>query len=76
MKRSALGRRVRGLDSFDSTCFRVCAYHFADFDYFRFPAVYEAVTEEELRSFLNDAVRAEFCSLTRIDPILEGENEK
>ena len=76
MKRSAMGRRIRRLDSFDSTCFRVCAYHFADFDYFRFPAVYEAVTEEELRSFLNDAVRAEFCSLTRIDPILEGENEK
>ena len=76
MKRSAMGRRIRRLDSFDSTCFRVCAYHFADFDYFRFPAVYEAVTEEELRNFLNDAVRAEFCSLTRIDPILEGENEK
>lgn len=28
MKRSALGRRIRGLDSFDSTCFRLCAYHF------------------------------------------------
>ena len=25
MKRSALGRRIRGLDSFDSTCVRLCA---------------------------------------------------
>ena len=74
MKRSAMGRRIRRLDSFDSTCFRLCAYHFADFDYFRFPAVYEAVTEEELRNFLQDAVKAECCSLTRIDPIAEGEN--
>ena len=32
LKRSALGRRIRGLDSFDSTCFRICAYHFSDFD--------------------------------------------
>ena len=32
MKRSAFGRRIRGLDSFDSTCFRLCAYHFCDFD--------------------------------------------
>ncbi len=76
MKRSAMGRRIRQLDSFDSTCFRVCAYHFADFDYFRFPAVYEAVTEKELRNFLEDAVRADYCSLTRIDPITEGENEQ
>ena len=76
MKRSAMGRRIRRLDSFDSTCFRLCAYHFADFDYFRFPAVYEAVTEAEIRSFLADAVQAQTCSLTRIDPITEGENEK
>ena len=40
MKRSALGRRIRGLDSFDATCFRVCAYHFSNFDYFRFPEIY------------------------------------
>ena len=76
MKRSAMGRRIRRLDSFDSTCFRLCAYHFADFDYFRFPAVYEAVTEQELRDFLEDTVQVQYCSLTRINPITEGENEQ
>mgnify|MGYP002519692605 CR=1 FL=1 len=75
MKRSALGRRIRDLDSFDSTCFRLCAYHFADFDYFRFPAMYESVTEAEMREFLANAVRTDNCSLTRIDPITEGVNE-
>ena len=39
MKRSAFGRRIRDLDSFDSTCFRLCAYDLSDFDYFRFPDV-------------------------------------
>ena len=44
MKRSAMGRRIRDLDSFDSTCFRMCAYHFDEFDYFQFPKIYEEVT--------------------------------
>ena len=48
MKRSALGRRIRGLDSFDATCFRVCAYHFSNFDYFRFPEIYRQITADEI----------------------------
>ena len=69
MKRSALGRRIRGLDSFDSTCFRLCAYHFSDFDYFRFPEVYRGISAEEICDFLRRAVRAERCSLSVIYPV-------
>ena len=68
MKRSQLGRRIRGLDSFDSTCFRLCAYHMFDFDYFRFPAVCESITREEIRRFLADTVRRENCALCVIYP--------
>ena len=71
MKRSALGRRIRDLDSFDSTCFRVCAYHFSDFDYFRFPEIYAQVTAEEVQAFLPRVVREERCSLSIINPIEE-----
>lgn len=71
MKRSALGRRIRDLDSFDSTCFRLCAYHFSGFDYFRFPGVYEAVEPEEIRAFLDRVVRPERCGLSVIFPIEE-----
>ena len=71
MKRSALGRRIRGLDSFDSTCFRLCAYHFADFDYFDFPRVYEGITPEQILSFLTETVRQENCCLSVITPIQE-----
>lgn len=73
MKRSALGRRIRNLDSFDATCFRVCAYHFADFDYFRFPEVYRSIEAGEILDFLNRAVTPERCSLSVIKP-LEKEN--
>ena len=69
MKRSALGRRIRSLDSFDATCFRVCAYHFSDFDYFRFPEVYRSIEAEEISGFLSRVVRKERCSLSIINPV-------
>ncbi len=46
LKKSALGRRTRDLDSFESTCFRICAYELDGMDYFRFPEAYAAVTQE------------------------------
>jgi len=69
MKRSALGRRIRSLDFFDATCFRVCAYHFSDFDYFRFPEVYRSIEAAEIQGFLNRVVRPERCSLSIINPL-------
>ncbi len=68
MKRSALGRRIRDLDSFDSTCFRISAYHFSGFDYFRFPAIYESVTAEETVRFLERIVTKERCAMSVIRP--------
>ena len=69
MKRSALGRRIRQLDSFDGTCFRVCAYHFSGFDYFRFPEVYRSIEASEIQDFLNRVVQQERCSLSVINPL-------
>lgn len=68
MKRSAMGRRIRDLDSFDSTCFRVCAYHFDEFDYFDFPAVYAEVKKEEILEFLDRVVTEKRCTLSIIEP--------
>ena len=69
LKRSAMGRRVRDLDSFDSTCFRLCAYHFADFDYFRFPGIYAGITAGEVLAFLERTITAQRCALSVIDPM-------
>lgn len=68
MKRSALGRRIRGLDSFDSTAFRVCAYHFSGFDYFDFPRIYQSVQENDIREFIRRVVTVERCALSVIEP--------
>ena len=75
LKRSALGRRIRGLDSFDSTCFRLCAYHFSDFDYFRFPEIYRSIDAEQIRQFLARVVREEGCALSVITPTQPQEDE-
>ncbi len=71
MKRSAMGRRIRDLDSFDPTCFRLCAYHFNRYDYFRFPEIYDSIDARDILDFLAQAVREEGCSLSVINPIEE-----
>ena len=68
LKRSAMGRRVRDLDSFDGTAFRICAYFFSKFDYFDFPAVYEKVTVADVVEFLQRVVTEDRCSLCVIKP--------
>ena len=69
MKRSALGRRIRELDSFDSTCFRLCAYHFSEFDYFDFPEVYADISRENILQFIAGTVKPEGCCLSVITPL-------
>ena len=71
LKRSAMGRRIRDLDSFDSPCFRLCAYEMTDFDYFRFPELYAHIEAEEVRDFIAQVVRSEGCSLSVITPTKE-----
>ena len=74
LKRSAFGRRIRGLDSFDSTCFRLCAYHFSDFAYFRFPEIYRQIQTRQIRDFITQVVRPERCALSVITPFNQEES--
>ena len=68
MKRSAFGRRIRDLDSFDSTGFRMCAYLLSEYDYFEFPSLYRRVEAGELLEFLQRVVRRERCAMAVINP--------
>lgn len=68
IKRSSLGRRMRDLDSFDSLCFRICAYYFSGYDYFDFPALYAAIRPEEVTEFIRRVVQPQRCSISLIYP--------
>ena len=72
LKRSAMGRRIRDLDSFSSTCFRLCAYQCSGFDYFNFPKIYETVTAAHIREFLERFVTESNCSISIIYPTKEA----
>ena len=75
MKRSAMGRRIRSLDGFDSTAFRVCAYHFSGFDYFRFPEIYEKLKSQDVQDFLARVADPQRASLACIYPITQEEDQ-
>ncbi len=68
LKKGFMGARVKNLTGFDGTCFRLLAYHMEDYDYFRFPELFEQITAEDVRAFLQQHVRAENCALAIIDP--------
>lgn len=68
LKKSALGRRFRSLDSFDSLCFRICAAHFDEVQYLDFPAQYEAVTREQVEQFLRQTVGRDNCAMSVVLP--------
>ena len=68
LKRSALGRRMRNLDSFSSVCYRMCAYHFEGTDCFAFPERFREVGMEQVAEFLNRTVREDRCAMSVIRP--------
>ena len=68
LKRGAIGRRIRDLDSFSSTIFRVCAYYLTDFDYFCIPGIYQQVTAAHILEFLKKTICRERCAMSIIYP--------
>ena len=72
MKRSALGRRIRDLDSFDSTAYRICAYHMLQYPYFQFLELYPQITSQEILDFLRQVIRSDGCGLSVVYPIAKN----
>ena len=56
------------MDSFDSTCFRICAYHFSKFDYFQIPDIYEEITREDIRQFIRAVIDPQNMCMAVIYP--------
>lgn len=76
LKRSALGRRVRGLDGFESICYRICAYHFEGVDYFSFPEHFRSVTSDQVAELLRRTVCEERAAMSLIWPKDEAESDE
>lgn len=76
LKKSAIGRRVRDLDSFESLCYRICACHLDGARYLDFRALYDEVTKEQVERFLRDTVKESACAISVIAPRGWKEKEK
>lgn len=68
LKRSALGRRIRGLDSFDGMCYRMTIAGFDGYDYFTFPELYDSITPESVREMIAERVTGAQAVLSVIRP--------
>ena len=69
LKRASLGQRIRGLDSFDGLCYRMALGTFDRYDYFKFPQLYDQISPEDVRQFIETKLTEEQTVLSVIDPI-------
>ncbi len=68
LRRSALGRRLRGLDSFEGMCYRMVVSCFDNCDYLRFPQYYKELTVQDVQRFIRDRIVREQAVLSVILP--------
>lgn len=68
LKKSSLGRRIRGLDSFDGICYRMAIADFDGYQYFTFPELYDEITPEDVETLLREQIIPEQAVLSVIYP--------
>ena len=66
--RANFGSNLRGLNSFENIAVSLTEGYFGGFDPFRFPQVFDSVTQEDVLSFLRDSVTEERAVLSEIVP--------
>ncbi|MDE7244119.1 MAG: insulinase family protein [Oscillospiraceae bacterium] len=69
IQRAAYGRMIRSLNTFDNIAISMSEGHFRNFDYFRFPEIFETVTKADVEAFLRETVTEERAALSIIEPV-------
>ncbi len=65
-----LGRRTRDLDSFEGVCYAMCSCGFEGVEYLDYPALFHAVTPEDVELFVRENVK-KAAALSVIEPANE-----
>ena len=66
--RASFGSSLRGLNSFENIAVSLTEGCFGGFDPFRFPQIFDAVTQEDILNFLRDNMTADRAVLSEIVP--------
>ena len=68
VRSAAFGANLRGLNSFENIAVSLTEGYFHGYDPFRFPQVFDSVTEEDVAAFLLENLRPEHMVLSQITP--------
>lgn len=63
---------MRELDSFENMCFRMSQSYFDGVDYYDFPDLYRAITQEEVEDLLRTTVAPERAAVSLVFPKERG----
>jgi len=68
IRRASFGQMIRSLNSFENIAVSMTDGHFRNFDYYRFPEVFESVTKHDIETFLREEITADHAAISLIDP--------
>ena len=68
IRRTIYGAYVRSFNSFESIAVSMTEGYFNGYDPFRFPEVFESITQEDVSAFLRENIVEERCVLSEIVP--------
>lgn len=68
-EKAAYGSRVRALNAFDHCCIQLAQGAFKGYHYYRFPELYDGMTPQDVRAFLDRVVRQERAALSVVRPL-------
>lgn len=72
IRRSTYGQMLRSLNSFENIAVSMAEGYFRNFDYYRFPEIFQSVTKADVEEFLRENVTAQRAAFSVIWP---GESE-
>lgn len=68
LRRASFGTTLRALNSFENIALSLTEGQFRGFDAYRFPEVFDTVTEDDVLDFLRENLTEEHCALSIIRP--------
>ena len=68
IRRASFGASIKSLNSFEAIASTVSEGCFQGYDPFRFPEVYDSITQQDLLDFIRDNIRPERMALSIIYP--------
>ena len=68
IRRASFGASIKSLNSFEAIASTAAEGCFQGYDPFRFPEVYDSITQQDLLNFIRDNIRPERMALSIIYP--------